>query len=324
MSIIWITKISNNGRFFHSTQLDPDEDDEDFDAEAAELEASDDSEEESEDEDEEEVEEEDALHEVAVMPRGRATKSLTPVRSKKADPDGIGQIVAAAKKMTVEEKPYSFKTIDPLKIWSFTADNKKNVVVQFVSVPLPEAYFKAEVSSSGNELMYYRGTPWWFGGSKYLKREKVADNVRFHRDGTEEIACSDVTQEIRKNEELDANKTYWGEPQIVHLPFPCEQHVTVSFNLFRTGKMVASQNAAGDLVQHPQYVQLVKCALIGIEKRLKNQGRRREVVVDVGLDDLNDYSDDADSDDDNGDGDEMDDIWLFLWWVGIEILYRSR
>ena len=235
------------------------------------------------------------------------------MRSKKTDPDGIGQIVAATKKMTVEEKSYSFKTVDPMKKWSFTKDNKKNVVVQFVSVPLPEAYFKAEVSSSGNELMYYRGTPFWFGASKHLKREKQAANIRFNKDGTEEIACANVTQEIRRNEELDANRTYWGEPQIVHLPFRCEQHVTVSFQLLPTEKMVTVPNAAGVAAQHLQFVQLVKCTLTGIEKRLKNQGRRREVVVGVGLENLNDYSDDKDSDDGGSDGGDdasvgMDDI----------------
>ena len=82
-------------------------------------------------------------------------KSMTSVKSKKTYPDVIGQIVAAAKKMTMEEKSYPFKTVDPMKTWSFPKDNKKKVVIQFVSVPLPEAYFKAKVSSSGNELMYF-------------------------------------------------------------------------------------------------------------------------------------------------------------------------
>ena len=71
---------------------------------------------------------------------------------------------------------YGLDAVKLFKMWRFTSQNSYCITVQFISVPYPEDYFKAEISPDGNTLLYSRAVPGWYGTNKHSSLNAVESN----------------------------------------------------------------------------------------------------------------------------------------------------
>ncbi len=72
------------------------------------------------------------------------------------------------------------------------------------------------------------------------------------------------------------DKNFWGQPQVVMLPFPCNSHFNIVFNTIPLGKVTDRTGK-----EHSQFVQIVKCLLVGIKKPIKKMSKGKKNVANV-------------------------------------------
>ncbi len=106
------------------------------------------------------------------MPRARkpAPKKLPPPKlgtPKKAAT--INGLTSSIKRMSVSNySPYGFDTKQPFKIWKFTDVSSYKIALQLITPPLPEHFFKIEVSPDGGKLLFSCAIPGWYGETKHV------------------------------------------------------------------------------------------------------------------------------------------------------------
>ena len=241
------------------------------------------------------------------MPPSSARKSATagaakrsPKPKKGSDPDGMAQITSAVGGMKIAKsiRWYGLDAVEPFKMWRFTSQNSYRITVQFISVPYPENYFKAEISPDGNTLLYSRAVPGWYGTNKHLIVERGGKQF-FDKDCSESTANLETSQIIKKTKTLTGDKLYWGKPFAVNLPEACEPNVTLSFAYHSTGQSIQD----GAHIDHVQFMLMVTCHLTCVQKMLLNNKKPKAVVNKThGFDKLFGDSDEDEDKDENGFG----------------------
>ncbi len=237
---------------------------------------------------------------------GAAKRSPKP--KKGSDPDDMAQITLAVGGMKIEKDIcwYGLDVVEQFKMWRFTSQNSYCITVQFISVPYPEDYFKAEISPDGNTLMYSPAVPGWYGTNKHLI-VKHSGKQLFDKDCSKSTANLKTSQIIKKTKTVTGNKLYWGEPFAVNIPEACEPNVSLSFAYHSTGQRIQD----GAHIDHVQFMLMVTCHLTCIQKMLLNNKKPKAAVNKTHeFDKLFGDSDDEDEDEDGfgGNGDTSNDM----------------
>jgi hypothetical protein len=186
-----------------------------------------------------------------------STKSTAPAAAE----DSVASLTSGIKKLTVSSfTPFSMSIAWPYMVKQYTKNSRWVCSVEFLTFAMDIDMFQEAVMNNGTTLELTTTVPSWFPEEDRL----LAANTDINENTNEATAHQDVVQLIRKM--YAGKKEYTGTPQIVKLPFACEQEAEdKSAELYHGNEEISTQSG------HQQYLQVVKFELISTEKKLKKK-----------------------------------------------------
>ena len=100
--------------------------------------------------------------------------------------------------MVSSYSPYGFDAKLPINIWKFTGISSYKIMVQLITPPLPERFFKVEVSPDGEKLLFSCAVPGWYGETKHVVVEQGGEE-NFPRASAEMAGVSAVIKFIKEH-----------------------------------------------------------------------------------------------------------------------------
>ena len=159
------------------------------------------------------------------------------------------------------ENPYSMDAAYPFILSSHFDDRREFCRIDFFVPTLPTSSFKVKVSSDKLKLMVYTVIPLKFVSEARLDQTNTDDD-EFNASTHENTAYKKVARTIKKDHQDERNPqlTVIGEPQIIDLPFPCEDEVEHNVEYH-------SNRAMGAVIpNHRQFMAVLAVHLTSVEK----------------------------------------------------------
>ena len=210
---------------------------------------------EPDDEEEEEEEEETMPPKKKAAPK-KATRS--PARKKASSVEDLN---AGVEGMSLTKDKYSMNGTYPFILSSHFDDRREFCRVDFFVPTLPTSSFKVKVSEDKLKLLVYTVIPLKFVSEVRLDQTNT-DDAEFNASTHENTAYKKIARTIKKDHQDERNPqlTVIGEPQIIDLPFPCEDEVEHNVEYHSNRAMAAV------IQNHRQFMAVLAVHLTSVEK----------------------------------------------------------
>ena len=173
------------------------------------------------------------------------------------------------------EKPFLLDAHDGYIVAYFTEDGLDFAEVEvIVNGVLPEGGYRFEVRPDGMAITWMRA----FHRACFSK-DHLAQTMRsyFSLSHSRVVAYDNVTEEMKRARVTpDANKLYWGEPQVVPLKAKATGSPRISFIRFPTGDTAERKGK-----NHLQFSSIYYCRIMLAEQRSASNRKVESKVVDL-------------------------------------------
>ena len=218
----------------------------------------------------------DSDNEASIMP---TTKTRTPAKKPPAKDKAVDDLTDLMGRVNIKNKLYSFTFKFPYCVKNFTKNENDYAEVEFLLPPCDDDCFKVDLAKDGTHIRLLACVPEMFGEMKRMKKQM---KDKWTKNDPRVLAHSNAVQVMRKNDQAKSKK-YWGEPQLVKLPFKCEGMVTKKWSYHKVGERVGTAE---------QYWLILSTFSRSATKRImKEKTGKREICSDASED-----SDDEDID----------------------------
>jgi hypothetical protein len=153
--------------------------------------------------------------------RTPAKKSSTP-----AGEASVADITSSMKKMKVNTSavPFNFTTTFPYTSSIYDEGDDEMLDLFFFIPTLPLGYFLPDVINKGNTFSLAMRVPNFFFTFKRILLLANKDNDKFNKNTSEAQAHKKVCQQV-DNHYGHRDEIIVGDPQLVQLPFSCEERI---------------------------------------------------------------------------------------------------